>query len=154
MLLQLDWGTFFNLNLWLGLFNDNFEFFLLTVKILTLLISSFVLEMGNKKKNPKWVFTLLKHVNTYGAQVVIFWSIVFYNLVLWIWRLEEQGIKLYSKAIQEKFLNNLNWMYTNTCINREKLFGVKLAFRKGQVTGLVVLVSEKKKNNLLNIWIR
>ena len=33
-------------------------------------------------------------------------------------------------------------------LDREKLFGVKLAFRKGQFTGLVVLVLEKEEKNI------
>ena len=38
LILWLDWGTFFNLYLWLGLFSEDFKIFSLPIKILTLLI--------------------------------------------------------------------------------------------------------------------
>ena len=47
----MNWGIFFNLQLWLGLFSDDFEFFPLTIKILTVVVSQIVLEMGNKIYN-------------------------------------------------------------------------------------------------------
>ena len=48
MVLKLERGTFFIQHLWLGLFSEDFEIVLLTIKILTLLIKSIVLKVGNK----------------------------------------------------------------------------------------------------------
>ena len=45
---ELNWATFFNLHLWLGLFSDDFDIYSLPIKTHSLLILSIVIGMDNK----------------------------------------------------------------------------------------------------------